>query len=100
MGFCSWFFSGFFGWFSFGWGFYCQPWFVAGAFSYIENLMSEASLHQGQDQKTKDMMNPTAQENSRQPFQVTRESSICAWSYLFKPRICTRCVRKQMLRAS
>ncbi len=56
---------------------------MAGAFSYIDNLMSEASLHQGQDQKIKDMMNPTAQENSRQSNQVTRESSIWAWSFSF-----------------
>ncbi len=54
---------------------------MAGAFSYIENLMSEASLHQGQDQKNKDMMNPTAQENCRQPNQVSREQS---WAKLLR----------------
>ncbi len=61
--------------------------FGAGAFSYIDNLMSEASLHQGQDQKIKDMMNPTAQEiavnltksHESRPFGLTAIS--------FKPRI-------------
>ncbi len=59
----------------------------AGAFSYIENPMSEASLHQGQDQKNKDMMNPTAQEIAVNLTKSHESRSFGLGAISFKPRI-------------